>query len=133
MAVFDENVRLPWDSVLMNSLDPADPEDREVIGILKRLEAKALRNADSGVRRVVVPSKDTVADSKELNESVTKLEVTQNQQVTETPKRPGGRRRQHSNAAEKQKAYRSRVNGKILHGERGRVDLLCSSVQQSGA
>jgi hypothetical protein len=73
-----------------------------------------LRNADFEDRRVIVPSKETVTDSKGLSESVTKLEVTQNQQVTETPKIRVGRRRQFANAAERQRAYRARVSGRIL-------------------
>jgi hypothetical protein len=39
-VLFDD-VKLPWNTVLMDTLDPADPEDTEVISILKRLEAKA--------------------------------------------------------------------------------------------
>jgi hypothetical protein len=39
--MFDQDVKLPWDTVLMDSLDPADPEDAEVRGILERLAAKA--------------------------------------------------------------------------------------------
>lgn len=109
MAVFDENVRLPWDTILMDSLDPADPEDREVIGIIERIQAKALRNPGFEGRRVIVPPCETVIDSKGLTESVTKLEPTQNQQVAETPKRAGGRRRHHANPAEKQRAYRQRL------------------------
>ena len=41
--MFDENVRLQWDTVLMDQLDLANSEDAEVIGILSRIQQKALK------------------------------------------------------------------------------------------
>jgi hypothetical protein len=36
------DVKLPWDTVLIDQLDPNDPEDEEVRQIIQRVQAKAL-------------------------------------------------------------------------------------------
>jgi hypothetical protein len=106
--MFDENVRLPWDMVLTDQLDPANPEDQEVWDILKRLEARALRNDDFPGGRVVVQSNDMVTDSKGFSKERYEIQIPQNQQVTTPAKKSRGRRRQHANPAERQRAYRAR-------------------------
>jgi len=53
-----------WNTVLFDQLDPTNPEDAEVRAIILRVQQKALRNADFEDRRVIVPSKERVTDSK---------------------------------------------------------------------
>ena len=60
--MFDEDVKLPWTGILLDQLDADDL----VRAIIERVQAKALRNADLEAQRVIVPSKETVIDSKEL-------------------------------------------------------------------
>jgi hypothetical protein len=98
--MFDENVRLPWDTVLMDSLDPADPEDAEVIGIVERIQRKALgRGRD--LANFDEESSQRV-DSQPV--SVTKLPTADSARVN--PK--GGRPRKYASRAEQQRAYRER-------------------------
>jgi hypothetical protein len=103
----DYEVKLPYDDVLLPWALKHDPE---VARIILAVQAKALRNSNSDAYQATVPVKSVPADSKELSQSVTKIEVQQNQQVTGPAKTARGRRRKHANAAEKQKAYRSRLN-----------------------
>ncbi len=100
MAVFDESVRLPWDTVLMDSLDPADPEDAEVIGIIERIQQKALKRGgnlagldDESSQRV---------DSQPV--FVTKPLTVVSARVNHK----GGRPRKYTSRAAQQKAYRER-------------------------
>jgi hypothetical protein len=39
-VLFDD-VKLPWNTILLDQLDPADPEDAEVRAIILRVQAKA--------------------------------------------------------------------------------------------
>jgi hypothetical protein len=39
--VIEQDVKLPWNTVLLDQLDPADPDDAEVRAIILRVQAKA--------------------------------------------------------------------------------------------
>jgi hypothetical protein len=100
MAAFDDVVRLPWDTILMDSLDPADPEDEEVIRIIERIQPKALGRGgnlanfdeESSQRVDIQPV------------YVTKLPTADSARVS--PK--GGRPRKYASRAAQQAAYRER-------------------------
>jgi hypothetical protein len=100
MAVFDESVRLPWDTILMDSLNPADPEDREVIGIIERVQQKGrerggtLANFDEESSQRV--DSQPVFVTKPLNVDSARV----------SPK--GGRPRKYTSRAAQQAAYRER-------------------------
>jgi hypothetical protein len=48
-VLFDD-VKLPWNTVLMDVLDPADPEDAEVRAIILRVQAKAAAIPTTSIR-----------------------------------------------------------------------------------
>jgi hypothetical protein len=98
--MFDENVRLPWDMVLMDQLDPANSEDAEVIGILSRIQQKALKRGGD-LANFDEESSQRV-DSQPV--SVTKLPTADSARVN--PK--GGRPRKYTSRAAQQAAYRER-------------------------
>jgi hypothetical protein len=98
--MFDENVRLPWDTVLMDQLDPANTEDAEVIGIIERIQQKA-RKRGGNLARIDDESSQRV-DSQPV--SVTKPLTIDSARVN--PK--GGRPRKYASRAVQQAAYRER-------------------------
>ena len=57
---------------------------------------------------VTVPSEKAVTDSKGLSEGRDEIQLVQNQQDSDLPKKTRGRRRQHASPAERQRAYRER-------------------------
>jgi hypothetical protein len=98
--MFDEDVKLPFSDVLLDQLDPADPEDAEVIGIIERIQQKALKrggnlaNFDEGSSQRV--------DSQPV--SVTKPLTVDSARVN----CKGGRPRKYASRAAQQQAYRLR-------------------------
>jgi len=98
--LFNDEVKLPWDTVLLDSLDPADPEDAEVIGIIERIQQKALRRGGT-IANFDEESSQRV-DSQPV--SVTKLPTADSARVN--PK--GGRPRKYTSRAAQQAAYRER-------------------------
>lgn len=104
--MFDQDVKLPWDTVLMDSLDPADPEDAEVIRIIERIQRKALGRGGN-LANFDEESSQRV-DSQPV--SVTKLPTADSARVN--PK--GGRPREYTSRAAQQAAYRERKAARQL-------------------
>lgn len=91
------DVKLPWNTVLMDALDPMDPEDAEVRAIILRLQQKALKHAG------------TLAN---FNEKSSQRANTHPEPVTilsALPRADGRtRRRKYVSRADQQRAYRER-------------------------
>jgi hypothetical protein len=96
----DQDVKLPWGTILMDSLDPSNPDDAGVIEIIERVQRKALRCSGNPLR--INEESSQRVDTPPV--SVTKLRPVDSARVN--PK--GGRPRKYASRAEQQAAYRER-------------------------
>ncbi len=91
------DVKLPWNTVLMDALDPTDPEDAEVRAIILRVQQKALKHGGNLAN---------------FNEESSQRVDTHPEPVTilsALPRADGRtRRRKYASRADQQRAYRER-------------------------